>query len=872
MKEPVETPLMGQYNRIKATYPDALLLFRVGDFYETFGQDAIKASAALGIVLTRRANGTATYIELAGFPYHSLDTYLPKLIRAGYRVAICDQLEDAKGVKTIVKRGVTELVSPGVAYNSNILVQKSSNYLAALYTDTAGSGVSFLDISTGEFMAAEGTPAYIDKLIQSFRPSEVLIRKADAARFKENYGERMFSFIQDDWIFGYDYARETLLKHFEVNSLSGFGLEDRRHASIAAGACLHYIHEARHTKVPHISSLSRIDEDQYVWLDRFTVRNLELIHPNSEGAVPLIDVLDHTVSAMGARMLRKWIILPLKEIALVQERHERVQNFYDKPVQSSILAEKIHAIGDLERLIARIALQKAGPRDLLQAGRALEIIAGIKELKDEFGSEAMANLFDRLDPLPGLKNKLLDTLHKEPPVMVQKGGVIAAGVDQELDDLRRIAFNGKDYLLEVQKREALKTGISTLKISFNNVFGYYFEVTHAQTSKVPEEWIRKQTLVNAERYISPELKEYEDKILGAEEKIAVIEIRLFTELLRYVLDFVAPIQLNAQILAELDVLLNFAKISAGSNYCRPKMNSGNILDIRGGRHPVIEKQLPLGEVYIPNDVLLDPAGQQIMMITGPNMAGKSALLRQVALIVIMAQAGCFVPADGAELGISDKVFTRVGASDNLSAGQSTFMVEMNETASILNNISERSLVLLDEIGRGTSTYDGISIAWSIAEYLHEHARGKAKTLFATHYHELNDMEKQFSRIRNFNVSVKESNKKIIFLRKLVPGGIAHSFGIHVAKMAGMPAQVLQRASEVLLMLEQQREGSAGEETVSTKRLASMKLPNAGAIQLSMFSMDDPLLIKIRDSLKELDVNTLSPMDALMKLNEMKGWF
>lgn len=857
---------MGQYNRIKATYPDALLLFRVGDFYETFGEDAKRAASILGIVLTKRANGTATFIELAGFPYHSLDNYLPKLVRAGLRVAICDQLEDPKTVKTIVKRGVTELVSPGVAYNSNILVQKSSNYLAAVYIDIQYSGIAFLDISTGEFMAAEGHPAYIDKLIQSFRPSEVLLRKSDTAGWNEIYGGRIVPFLQDDWIFGQEYARETLLKHFEVNSLMGFGLEEKKFASIAAGACIHYIHEARHTRVPHIASVSRIDEDQYVWLDRFTVRNLELIHPNSEGAVPLIDILDHTVSPMGARLLRKWLILPLKDAAPINERLNRVQVFYDNTDASAKLADLIHSVGDLERLISRIALQKASPRDLLQAGLALATVEEILSRQAEFTGKSMERLFARLDPLAELRVKLLTTLAKEPPVTLQKGGVIAPGVDEELDDLRKIAFSGKDYLLEIQRREALNTGISTLKVNFNNVFGYYFEVTHANTPKVPPEWIRKQTLVSAERYISPELKEYEDKILGAEEKIAVIESRIYLELLRHMLDFVRPIQINAQVLAELDVLLNFAAISHLNGYSRPVMNSGRVLEIKGGRHAVIEKQLPLGEVYVPNDLLLDPDGQQIMMITGPNMAGKSALLRQVALIVIMAQAGCFVPAEAAYIGIVDKVFTRVGASDNLSAGQSTFMVEMNETASILNNLSDRSLVLLDEIGRGTSTYDGISIAWSVAEFMHEHARSRAKTLFATHYHELNDMERQFTRIRNYNVSVKESNKKIIFLRKLVPGGIAHSFGIHVARMAGMPQLVLTRAAEVLLELEQQREAKPeSAPSVAVK-------PAGAAVQLSIFSLDDPLLIKIRDTLKVLDVNTLSPMDALLKLDEMQGWF
>ena len=929
VKEVKETPLMGQYNKIKATYPDALLLFRVGDFYETFGEDAKRAASILGIVLTRRANGTATYIELAGFPYHSLDTYLPKLVRAGLRVAICDQLEDAKNVKTIVKRGVTELVSPGVAYSSNILVQKSSNYLAAVYIEQQNTGIAFLDISTGEFMAAEGNSAYIDKLLQSFRPAEVLLRKADNAGWAEIYGARITPFLQDDWIFGHEYARETLLKHFEVNSLMGFGLEEKKLASTAAGACIHYIHEARHTRVPHISSISRIDEEQYVWLDRFTVRNLELVHPNSEGAVPLIDVLDQTVSPMGARLLKKWLILPLKEAAPINERLDRVQSFYDHRESACTLSDLIHSVGDLERLISRIALQKAGPRDLLHAGFALLTIGKILTLQQEFSGSSMQVLFSRLDPLVELQEKLLTTLSKEPPVLLSKGGVIAEGIDEELDELRKIAFSGKDYLLEIQKREALNTGISTLKINFNNVFGYYFEVTHANTPKVPAEWIRKQTLVNAERYISPELKIYEDKILGAEDKISVIESRIYVELLKYMLDYIRPIQLNAQLLAEIDVLLNYATISLANNYNRPSINSGRVLKIMAGRHAVIEKQLALGDKYVPNDLLLDPDNQQIMMITGPNMAGKSALLRQVALIVIMAQAGCFVPADSAEIGLVDKVFTRVGASDNLSAGQSTFMVEMNETASILNNLSDRSLVLLDEIGRGTSTYDGISIAWSVAEYLHEHARYRAKTLFATHYHELNDMEKQFDRIQNFNVSVKESNKKIIFLRKLVAGGIAHSFGIHVAKMAGMPAFVLSRAAEVLRELELQRattpsektlpgggtpadetfqgqadetfQGQADEtfqgqadETFQGQADETLKgqagavagfsknsgllpqlntaKPIAGTVQLSMFSLDDPLLIKIRDSLKGLDVNTLTPIEALVKLHEMQEWF
>ncbi|SMO68527.1 DNA mismatch repair protein MutS [Solitalea koreensis] len=863
-KEIKETPLMAQYNQIKAKYPGALLLFRVGDFYETFGEDAIKASEILGITLTKRANGAASHIELAGFPHHSVETYLPKLVRAGQRVAICDQLEDPKTTKTIVKRGVTELVTPGVAYNENILNNKSNNYLAAVYFEKNSFGISFLDISTGEFLVAQGSSDYIDKLLQSFKPSEVIFQKSKSRDFVSLFGDKFYTYAVDEWIFGQDYANETLLKHFGTISLKGFGIENLEHGVIAAGACLHYIHEAEHRNVQHISGISRIEEDKYVWLDRFTIRNLELIFANNDGATPLIHILDQTASPMGARMLRKWMVMPLKEKVLIDERLAVVDYLFTNAELREELLGMIKPIGDLERLISKVALLKANPREVVQLGRALASIAEIKTVCEQVGQESLRKIADQLNPCKLIREKIEKELNQEPPALINKGGVIASGVSEELDQLRKIAFSGKDYLLEIQRREIERTGITSLKVSFNNVFGYYLEVTHAHKDKVPAEWIRKQTLVNAERYITPELKEYEDKILGAEEKIFTLETKLYADLVLSMSEYIKPIQFNAYLVAMLDVLLSFTTVAVRNKFNKPEISEENVIDIKAGRHPVIEKSLPLGEEYIPNDVFLDDQQQQIIIVTGPNMAGKSALLRQTALIVLMAQVGSFVPAKAAKIGIVDKIFTRVGASDNLSTGESTFMVEMNETASILNNLSNRSLILLDEIGRGTSTYDGISIAWSIAEYLHEHPTAKAKTLFATHYHEMNEMEAEFSRIKNYNVSIKEVDNKVIFLRKLVRGGSEHSFGIHVARMAGMPAKVVNKANIILKKLEDER--SSGENHIKN---SVKKLKKNDQMQLNIFSLDDPILIKIRDSLTDLDVNILTPVEALIKLNEIQ---
>jgi len=857
-----ETPLMQQYNGIKAKYPGALLLFRVGDFYETFGSDAVKASEILGIVLTKRGNGSASETELAGFPHHSLETYLPKLVRAGQRVAICDQLEDPKSVKTIVKRGVTELVTPGVSYGDNIVQQRSNNYLASLCFDKSFIGVSFLDISTGEFLVAQGNADYIDKLLQGFKPSEVIFSKRSYNEFIGSFGDKFYTYTLDDWPYSGDYARDLLLKHFDVNSLKGFGIEKMMLAITAAGVALHYLNETEHRNLQHISQISRIEEDRYMWLDRFTVRNLELIGSTNENAITLADVLDHTSTPMGARLLKRWMVMPLKDLKPITERLDVVDFLLDNAELSQKLIEEIRQIGDLERLISKIGLQKANPRELVQLKRALLAIEKLKLLTNEVASTALNIISEQLNSCKSISERIQKEIQQEPPVLLNKGNVIANGVDDELDRLRKVAFGGKDYLLEIQKRESEITGIPSLKISFNNVFGYYLEVTNIHKDKVPSDWIRKQTLVNAERYITAELKEYEEQILGAEDKIQVIENRIYNELLTGLLNYIKPIQLNANLIAQLDVLLNFATIAKKNHYTRPTINENKVIDIKGGRHPVIEKTLPVGEEYITNDVYLDSEGQQIIIITGPNMAGKSALLRQTGLIVLMAQMGCFVPAKHAEIGLVDKIFTRVGASDNLSSGESTFMVEMNETASILNNLSDRSLILLDEIGRGTSTYDGISIAWAIAEYLHNHPNAKAKTLFATHYHELNELTNTFGRIKNYNVSVKEANNKIIFLRKLVPGGSEHSFGIHVAKMAGMPAKLISRASDILKRLEQERTG--GEHIKD-----SMKKIQKQAYQLQMFSIDDPVLVKIRDMLNNLDVNALTPVEALMKLDEIQ---
>lgn len=857
-----ETPLMQQYNSIKAKYPGALLLFRVGDFYETFGSDAVKASDILGIVLTKRGSGSASETELAGFPHHSLETYLPKLVRAGQRVAICDQLEDPKSVKTIVKRGVTELVTPGVSYNDNIVQQKSNNYLASLFFDKQAIGVAFLDISTGEFLVAQGSNSYIDKLLQGFKPSEVIFSKRSQQEFVTNFGDHFYTYTLDEWPYSGDYAKDTLLKHFEVSSLKGFGIERMALAITAAGVALHYLNETEHRNLQHISHIARIEEDRYMWLDRFTIRNLELIGSTNENAVTLTDVLDSTSSPMGARLLKRWMVMPLKEKKPITERLDIVAYLLTEPRLNEQLISEIKQIGDLERLISKIGLQKANPRELVQLKRALLAIEKLKVLTENADSQALKIISEQLNPCKIIRERIERELKAEPPVLLIKGNVIADGVDDELDRLRKVAFGGKDYLLEIQKREAEITGIPSLKISFNNVFGYYLEVTNAHKDKVPADWVRKQTLVNAERYITNELKEYEEQILGAEDKIQVIENRIYGELLSSLIAYIKPVQLNAGLISQLDVLLNFATIAKKNHYVKPIINEGKIIDIKGGRHPVIEKTLTVGEEYITNDVFLDSEGQQIIIITGPNMAGKSALLRQTGLIVLMAQMGCFVPAKHAEIGLVDKIFTRVGASDNLSSGESTFMVEMNETASILNNLSDRSLILLDEIGRGTSTYDGISIAWAIAEYLHNHPSAKAKTLFATHYHELNELTNTLGRIKNYNVSVKEVGNKVIFLRKLVPGGSEHSFGIHVAKMAGMPARLVARANEILKRLEQERTG--GEHIKD-----SMKKIQKQAYQLQMFSIDDPILVKIRDMLNNLDVNSLTPVEALMKLDEIQ---
>ncbi len=860
----VETPLMKQFNSIKARYPDAMLLFRVGDFYETFGTDAIKASAVLGIVLTKRANGAAAYIELAGFPHHSLDTYLPKLVRAGMRVAICDQMEDPKLTKTIVKRDVTELVTPGVSFSDKVLDHRSNNFLAAVFINGRSCGVSFLDVSTGEFLAAQGDIVYVEKLLQNFRPSEVLFQKSRKKEFLENFGDKFYIFGLDDWIFTEEFSTEKLIKHFNTNSLKGFGVDGLAEGTIAAGAVLHYLSETNHERVQHISALSRIEEDKYVWLDRFTIRNLELFGSANENARTLTDVIDRTVSPMGARLLKRWLALPLKDITPINERLDGVQALLDRSELRDALIELIKPIGDLERLVAKAAAGRINPRELMVLRRALDAIGPIQTLCLSSGNIQLEKIAAVLDSCSIIRDRIAKDLHPEPPMLVHKGSVIADGVDLDLDELRHLAFSGKDYLLKLQHRESESTKIPSLKVAFNNVFGYYLEVSNAHKDKVPLEWIRKQTLVNAERYITPELKTYEEKILGAEEKILAIEQRLFAELVLSLGEWIVPIQRNAAILGKLDCLIGFAKLAEQQNYVRPHINDSYILDIKNGRHPVIEQMLPAGESYIANDIYLDPDAQQLLMITGPNMAGKSALLRQTALIVLLAQMGSFVPATHAQIGLVDKIFTRVGASDNISSGESTFMVEMNETASILNNLSKRSLVLLDEIGRGTSTYDGISIAWSIAEFIHEQQDARAKTLFATHYHELNDMADRFPRIRNFNVSVKEVGNKIIFLRKLIAGGSEHSFGIHVAKMAGMPRKVLERAKEVLIQLEKSHSGSelmndAAKRTVFKKE----------DLQLSFFQLDDPVLENIREELIKVDINTLTPVEALMKLNEIK---
>ncbi len=859
----VETPLMKQYNEIKAKYPDALLLFRVGDFYETFGEDAVRAAGILGIVLTRRANGAAQYIELAGFPHHSLDTYLPKLVRAGLRVAICDQLEDPKTTKTIVKRGVTELVTPGLSSSDKLLDYRSNTFLAAVVPGKEEVGLAFLDHSTGEFMIAQGKPAYAEKLIQNFQPGEVLMPKTAAKGFKEVHGERFFSYPLDEWIFQETYSRELLQKQFDTISLKGFGVEGMPLAIIAAGACLHYLNETNHDKTAHITAVSRIEEDKFMWLDGFTIRNLELFSSVYEQAMTLFDVINHTLTPMGARMLKRWLALPLKDLRPIQDRLQLVDLLRHTPELASQLSDALKQIGDLERIIAKVAVQRVNPRELKQLQRSLHAIADVQQYCASSVDPLLQRIGEQLNPCLLIRQRIENEISDEAPVALHKGDVMSDGVDAELDELRDIKRSGKDYLLKIQQREIEATGITSLKISFNNVFGYYLEVTNSHKDKVPETWIRKQTLVNAERYITPEIKVFEEKILGAEDRIAVIESRLYQELLSAISEYIQPIQHNAFLLAQIDCLRGFADLAERNNYCRPEVNDGFALDITDGRHPVIEKQLGVGVEYVSNNVLLDPDGVQLMMITGPNMSGKSALLRQTALITIMAQIGCFVPASAAKIGLVDKIFTRVGASDNMSSGESTFMVEMNETASILNNLSERSLILLDEIGRGTSTYDGISIAWAIAEFLHEQPVNRAKTLFATHYHELNDMAARFPRIRNFNVSVKEVNQKVIFLRKLKEGGSNHSFGIHVAKMAGMPRKLVDRATEILHELEKLHR--KGEASVSPKVPESVQT----GMQLSFFQLNDPVLENIKDELEKTDINNLTPMDALLKLNEIK---
>jgi len=854
------TPLMKQYNAIKTKYPDAMLLFRVGDFYETFGDDAKKAAKVLGITLTKRGAGSDSETALAGFPHHSLNTYLPKLVKAGMRVAICDQLENPKMTKTIVKRGVTELVTPGVSLNDEVLQTKKNNFLAAVHFDKNQLGISFLDVSTGEYLVAQGTAEYIDKLLQNFSPSEVLVQKHNKQQFLELFENRFYTFYLDDWVFQKEYANETLQNHFEVKNLKGFGVQDLKNGIIAAGAVLYYLSETQHNQLKHIQSISRIAEDNYVWMDRFTVRNLELYNPNSLNAITLLDVIDKTISPMGGRLLKRWLALPLKNIDAIKNRHELVKFFIDSDGFSKTVTYQLKQISDLERLISKVATGKASPREIVILKDSLKAILPIKNEAEKSKNNDVKELGKQLNSCDVLIDKISKNLFDNAPVNINKGNAIANNVNQELDDLRAISNSGKQYLDEMLARETERTGIASLKIAFNNVFGYYIEVRNTHKDKVPEEWIRKQTLVSAERYITEELKEYETKILGAEEKIQALEQEIFSKLLQYIIDFVQKVQENAQIIAKIDCLLAFSVLAIDNNYVRPIMDESTDLEIKNGRHPVIEKQLPIDQTYIANDVVLNRNQQQIIMITGPNMSGKSAILRQTALIVLLAQMGSYVPAQNAKIGIVDKIFTRVGASDNISMGESTFMVEMNETASILNNVSERSLILLDEIGRGTSTYDGISIAWAISEFLHEHP-SKAKTLFATHYHELNEMTSTFKRIKNFNVSVKELEDTIIFLRKLVSGGSNHSFGIHVAKLAGMPNMVIHRANKILAQLEKNNKNTEVKDVLKQAQHEEM--------QLSFFQLDDPLLENIREEILATNIDTLTPIEALMKLNEIK---
>ena len=863
-EEIVLTTMMKQFLDLKAKHPDAVMLFRCGDFYETYSTDAIVASEILGITLTKRANGKGKTIEMAGFPHHALDTYLPKLIRAGKRVAICDQLEDPKLTKKLVKRGITELVTPGVSINDNVLNYKENNFLAAVHFGKASCGVAFLDISTGEFLTAEGPFDYVDKLLNNFGPKEILFERGKRLMFEGNFGSKFFTFELDDWVFTESTAREKLLKHFETKNLKGFGVEHLKNGIIASGAILQYLTMTQHTQIGHITSLARIEEDKYVRLDKFTVRSLELIGSMNDGGSSLLNVIDRTISPMGARLLKRWMVFPLKDEKPINDRLNVVEYFFRQPDFKELIEEQLHLIGDLERIISKVAVGRVSPREVVQLKVALQAIEPIKQACLEADNASLNRIGEQLNLCISIRDRIAKEINNDPPLLINKGGVIKDGVNEELDELRRISYSGKDYLLQIQQRESEQTGIPSLKVAYNNVFGYYIEVRNIHKDKVPQEWIRKQTLVNAERYITQELKVYEEKILGAEDKILVLETQLYTDLVQALTEFIPQIQINANQIARLDCLLSFANVARENNYIRPVIEDNDVLDIRQGRHPVIEKQLPIGEKYIANDVMLDSASQQIIIITGPNMAGKSALLRQTALITLLAQIGSFVPAESAHIGLVDKIFTRVGASDNISVGESTFMVEMNEAADILNNVSSRSLVLFDELGRGTSTYDGISIAWAIVEYIHEHPKAKARTLFATHYHELNEMEKSFKRIKNYNVSVKEVDNKVIFLRKLERGGSEHSFGIHVAKMAGMPKSIVKRANTILKQLESDNR----QQGISGKPLTEVS-ENRSGMQLSFFQLDDPILCQIRDEILNLDVNNLTPIEALNKLNDIK---
>ena len=866
-----DSPLMRQHAEMKRKFPDAMLLFRVGDFYETFGDDAVKASNILGITLTRKMSGGGGYTDLAGIPYHAIDQYLPRLVKAGLRVAICEQLEDPKTAKGLVKRGITELVTPGVSYNDMVLETKENNFLCGLHLTDKTHGISFLDISTGEFYVAQGDIAYIDKLMQNFHPSEVVLQRKKLHWFLEHFTEKYYTNTFDDWVFASDFAQELLQKQFDTTSLKGFGVEELSEGIVAAGAALHYLQDTQHDKTQHICTINRIEEDRYVWLDRFTVRNLELVHSSNENARTLLDVMDQTSTPMGSRLLRRWIVMPLKERAAIEERLHIVDLLIRNRQLSIELLPQIKAIGDLERLISKAAVGRINPRELTQLKRSLAAIAQIQQLCAATDDEAFHRMAERFNPCQSIYGRIEKEIRDDPPIKLDKGGVIAEGVSEELDELRAMSTSGKDYLMDLQRTESERTGITTLKVGFNNVFGYYLEVTNAHKSKVPEDWIRKQTLTNAERYITPELKQYEEKILGAEERILALEAQLYEQLLTALMDYLEPIQYDAQLVAQIDCLQCFAEVALANNYCRPELSDDTTIDIKEGRHPVIETQLPLGEQYISNNVYLDHDTQQIVIITGPNMSGKSALLRQTALIALMAQMGSYCPAREAHIGIVDKIFTRVGASDNISSGESTFMVEMNETASILNNISDRSLVLLDEIGRGTSTYDGISIAWAITEYLHNHKSARPKVMFATHYHELIEMAEQYERIQNYHISVREVGNKVIFLRKLEMGGSEHSFGIHVARMAGMPAQVLKRANSMLELLESKNERitEKGSKNEKSKEKTAKKQPEAG-YQLSFIQLDDPTLLDIREKLLDLDIDTLTPIEALLKLNEIKN--